>query len=72
MIDRGPGFLAVVWFGFTPTLSPPPLSRQQAASLVELTDGRGGGVGVEPNHTNRKKAWPSTNRSKLSDLNIGY
>ncbi len=48
MINRGPGFLAVIWFGSTPT--PFPLSHQQVAtlsqsscvSLIELTDGRGG------------------------------
>ncbi len=48
MINRGPGFLAVVWFDSSPT--PSPLSRQQVVSLsqsscvspIELTDGRGG------------------------------
>ncbi len=34
MIYRGPGFLAVVWFGSSP--NPPPLPRQQAVSLSRL------------------------------------
>ncbi len=59
MIYRGPGFLAVVWFGSSPT--PSPLSRQQARLAThrktekkrQLDDGRGGreGVGEEPNHS---------------------
>jgi hypothetical protein len=63
MIYRGPGFLAVVWFGSS-TMHP--LSRQKFVSLsqsscvspVELTDGRGGleGVGEEPNY--KKKSNP--------------
>ncbi len=31
---RGPGFLAVVWFGSSPILSPP-LSRQQVVFLAQ-------------------------------------
>ncbi len=66
IIYRGPGFLAVVWFGSTQPTSLP-LSRQQVASLsqsscvspVELADGREGeGVGVEPNHIPKRKPGP--------------
>jgi hypothetical protein len=49
IIHRGSGFLAIVWFGSSPT--PFPLSHEQVVSLsdfqcvadspVELTDGRG-------------------------------
>ncbi len=68
MIYRGLGFLAVVWFGSTPTPS-----RQHVASLsrfcwwspVELSDRKGrGGRGAES--YDREKAWPSRNRSSLS------
>ncbi len=55
-ILRGPGFLAVVWFGSTP--NPLPLYRQKVAFLsqqsscvspVQLTYGKGGKGAVEPN-----------------------
>jgi hypothetical protein len=67
MIYRGPGFLAVVWFGSTPT--PFPTSRQQIVSLSVfrrsslLTEGRG--WAWSRSHV-RKKAWHSINRAKLS------
>ncbi len=32
MIYRGPGFLAVVWFGSSPTPSPPPVSKSRPAT----------------------------------------
>ncbi len=56
IIYRGPGFLAVVWFGSFPTTSPPPhfhqqtvsISQSSCASPQELSDGRG--VREEPNH----------------------
>jgi hypothetical protein len=54
MICRGPGFLAVVLLGSSPTPYPP-FSRQKLVSLsqsscvspVELTDGRGGEPGAK-------------------------
>ncbi len=60
MIDRGPGSLAVVYFGSLPS----PLSRQQVVSVsqsscvspVEQNDRRGRGVGEEPNHTTAKES----------------
>ncbi len=75
MIYEGPGFLAVAWFGSSPTPFPPLPSASCLyfsvflcrVSAVELTDGRGGsGRGAKSDH--RKKAWPSTNHSILSDL----
>jgi hypothetical protein len=48
MIHRGPGFLAVVWFGSSP--SPPPSSVSKFSIVlslpVGLTDGEEGGKGV--------------------------
>ncbi len=66
MIYRGPGFLAVVWFGSSPTPPPIPHPHEQVVSLspsscvlpVELTLGRGGGAGREPNHTTARKPGP--------------
>ncbi len=67
MIYRGPGFLVVVWFGSSPTPSPPlPTDLQEVVSLsqtscvspVELTDRRGGGGGGEPSHTTTRKHGP--------------
>ncbi len=68
-IYRGPGFLAVVWFGSTPTPFLP-LSRQQVnlsvflslpgcVADIELTDGmKGGGARSQKNHTSPRKACP--------------
>jgi hypothetical protein len=69
MIYRGLGFLAFFEFGLSPTL---PFSRQQVVSLslsscvspFELIDGRGEGLGAEPNHMTG--SWSSTNHSILS------
>ncbi len=73
---RGPGFLAVIWFGSLPTPSPPPaLPSASCLSFAVFlcvagwaywrVGGRGGGE--EPNSpTNsfdREKAWPSLNKS---------
>ncbi len=68
MINRGPGFLAVVIWPFSRPLLTPSPSRQQVVSLSqsscvssdELTDGRGGGgvSGEEPNHTTARKSGP--------------
>ncbi len=54
MIYRGTGFLAVAWFGSSPTLSPQsPISKLfLILSLpVSLLTGEGGWVGEEPNHS---------------------
>ncbi len=74
MIYRGPGFLDVVWFGSSPTLSP--LSRQQVVSLslsscvspVNLTDWReiGGFGGGGAKSYEGEKVWSSINHSILS------
>ncbi len=62
MIYRGPGFLAVVLFGFSPILFP--LSCQRIASLfshpscVAYWRERGEGAGVEPNHTTARNPGP--------------
>jgi hypothetical protein len=54
MIYRGPGFLAVVWFGYSHiSFSPSPARKlslfpeSSCVSLDEVTDGRGGGQEAE-------------------------
>ncbi len=47
MIYRGPGFLAVEWFGSSSTPLPPPPFRQQVVLPLDLADGRGGGGGAK-------------------------
>jgi hypothetical protein len=66
MIYRGPGFLAVVGFGSTPTPFPSPVSKlplflslpmcRRSCLLTE--EGGGEGVDVEPNHTTARKPGP--------------
>ncbi len=59
MIYRGPGFLAVIWFGSMPCPFPPQKSASCLSfsgfcvSPVKLTDGKGWGerMVVEPNHS---------------------
>jgi hypothetical protein len=74
VIYRGPGFLAVVWFGSLPTpfplLSVYKLVRRRTGRLRKrdklLTgEGRKGGG---PESYDRKKAWSSINHSILSGL----
>ncbi len=74
MILRGPGILAVAWFGSSPTPSPLPvceLDRWHTGRLRkkegQLADGRGGGVGWGAKSYYSKKAWPSINHSIISD-----
>ncbi len=63
---RGPGFLVVVWLGSCPN---PPLTLASCPSfpfflyvvrrvVLHSTDGRGEGVGEEPNHTTARKPDP--------------
>ncbi len=80
IIYRGLDFLAVVWFGCSPT----PLSRQQVFSLsqsscvspVKLTDGRGGGGwgrdGRGAKSYDREKACHSVNYSILRGVTYMY
>ncbi len=84
IIHRGPGFLAVVCFGPSPT--PSPLSRQEVRPAKhrrtekerQLADGRGGRRGVRRSKIKKtsEKVWYSIKRSRLSalyDVNIpGY
>ncbi len=59
MIYRGPVFLAVVWFGSSPTPLPPSVSKISqpfCVSTIELTDGREG-KGWESSQTTRQ--WES-------------
>jgi hypothetical protein len=71
MICRVPGFLAVVLSGSTHAPPPPydqqvaSLSQSSCVSLVELTEGMGGG-GRGAESYDCKKAWPSLNHSMLS------
>ncbi len=63
MIYRGPGFLAVVWFGSTPAPSPVSnltLSVFKGCRCSSLLTGKEGGegVGVEPNPTIARKLGP--------------
>jgi len=71
MIYRGPGFLAVVWFGFSPTSCPPPphpsasstgdsLEDWDCEKERQLADGRvgGRGLGEETNRTTARKHGP--------------
>ncbi len=64
MINRGQGYLAVIWFGSSPTPSPPPPGRSTGDTKEDwegdqLADGRGRTrVGEEPNHTTARKIGP--------------
>ncbi len=74
MINRGPGFLAVVWFGSFPTHSHPLLSVTSTCDEEEdwerETTGRRdmgeGGGGAKTYHG--EKGWSSINHLLLSDL----
>ncbi len=46
MIYRGPGFLAVVWFGFSPIPFPLPATYRKNEKERQLADGMGGGEGM--------------------------
>ncbi len=76
-IYRGRGFLAVVWFGSTPTLSPP----SPVNSWINVTHadwerettcwrrgGRGRGDGYGAELYDNKRAWPFIDHSILSVL----
>ncbi len=72
MIFRGPGFLAVVWFGSSHTPSPLNVSKLHWRHTERLrmrdnllTGWGGGGAGVEivADSYDRKKAWSFTNHS---------
>jgi hypothetical protein len=75
MIYRGPGFLAVAFFGPKPTPFPPPLPSASClflslpvCSRSSLLAGEvgGGARGTEAYDRDRKKALSSINRSILS------
>ncbi len=62
---RGPGLLAVVWFGSSPSPPPSPVSkldRRHTGRLRKkdnlLTEEGGGGAGEGPNHTTAWKPGP--------------
>ncbi len=76
MLHRGPGFLAAVWFGSSPSFSPLSICNRDRRytgrprkrdNLLMLTGDRGGGGGRGAESCDRKKAWPSINHSILSD-----
>ncbi len=67
MSYRGPGFLAVVWFGISPTpipslpsVSTTSITQEDWERERQLAAGRGGETGVskEPNHTITRKLGP--------------
>ncbi len=73
MIPKGPGFLAVVWFGSSPTPFPPLLSASCLFFLSlpvcrrsSLLTGEGGGGGGGAKSYDGEKAWLSINHSILS------
>jgi hypothetical protein len=66
MIYRGPGFLAVLWFGSSPTLLT--LFLSLPVSPVELIDGRRGGGGRGAQSYFHEKARSSINHSIPSGL----
>ncbi len=74
MISRGPGFLAVVWFGASPTPASQLDRRRRHTGRLRkrdklLTGEMDKGMCKEPNHTyNRQKALASINHSILSAL----
>ncbi len=78
MIYRGPGFLAVIWFGSFPTSSPSPVSKASCLCLLVflcVADraywremGGGGGEEEEPNHIDDEKACSSINHFKINTL----
>ncbi len=80
MMYRGPGFLAVLWLGSSPTLSPPPspvsisatgdTQDQKTETESQLADGRmrgGGWRGAES--YDRYKAWSCINQYSLRVTN---
>ncbi len=73
IIYRGPGFLAVVWFGSSPTL-PHPVSKlslflsHPVCRLSNLLTGEGGGGGEGARLYVGEKAWSSINHSIISVL----
>jgi hypothetical protein len=66
-IYRGPGFLAVVWFGSSFTPSPPPPSESSTGDWRGL-EGGGGPGGEGTKSYAGEKAWSSINYSILSDF----
>jgi hypothetical protein len=59
MVNRGPGFLAIVRFGSLPTPNPlvSKIDRRRLGRRIKrdnLLTGEGEGVGMEPNHTKEK------------------
>ncbi len=76
MINRWPGFLAVVWFGSSPSpFSPFPVSNLSLflslpvchrSSLLTGNGGKGWGLGRGAKSYDRNTAWPSINHAILS------
>jgi hypothetical protein len=72
MIYRGPDFLAVVWFGSSPTPSPSPAlpaAHRKTEKKIHLADWRVG-AGVKSYDTS-EKAWSSINHSIFSSWERG-
>ncbi len=72
MIYIGPGFLTVVWFGFSPLPcpSPPSLSQSSCVSLepTDKREGWGGGGGRGAKSCYLENVLTSLNNSTLSNL----
>ncbi len=73
MTYRGPSFLAVVWFGSSPTPPPHPSAVSKLSLFLLCVAGREGGEREVRGGTelyNRGKSWPSNNHSILSGFSF--
>jgi hypothetical protein len=76
MIYRGPGFLAIVLFGYSPAHPPAssvskqalPATHRKTEKQRQLADVRGGGGGGRAKSYDSEKAWSSINHSTLYGL----
>jgi hypothetical protein len=59
MIYKGPGFLAIIWFGSSPT--PSEATHRKTEKERQLADG-----GEEPNHATTREIWSFVNHSIIS------
>ncbi len=79
MIHRGPGFLAVVWFGSSPPALPPfPLRKlglRHTGGLRKRDNwliGEGGGVAMEPIDTTARKPGPLERKKERKNFYLSF